>query len=102
MRVRFQESGGIAFFPGLAAPKTIEVEALPDGDRRTLRELVEAAAFFSLPPRMLAASSGAADVRTYQITIEDGERRHTVAVSDPVTDPTLQQLIEKLRSLARP
>ncbi len=98
MRVRFQVSGGIGFFPGLAAPRTIDVDALPEADRNALKALIDAAGFFSLPHRV-AAPRGAADYQTYQITVEDGGRRHTVAVSDPVSNPALQKLIDALRSI---
>jgi hypothetical protein len=100
MRVQFQISGGIGFFPGLAAPRTIEVDALPEVDRTALKGLIEAAEFFSLPHR-IAAPRGAADYQTYQITVEDGGRRHLVAVSDPVANPALQKLIDTLRSIAQ-
>jgi hypothetical protein len=100
MRVQFQVSGGVGYFPGRAAPRSIDVDALPESDRTALKALIDAAGFFSLPQH-LAAPRGAADYQTYQITIEDGGRRHTVAVADPVATPELQKLIEKLRSIAR-
>jgi Emfourin len=98
MRVHFQVSGGIGSFPGLAAPRTIDVDALAEEDRRRLKHLVDGARFFTLPPR-IPAPHGAADYQTYQITIEDGGRRHSVAVSDPVAPAPLQKLIDALRSL---
>jgi hypothetical protein len=100
MRVQFQVSGGFGYFPGRAAPRAIDVDALPDADRDALKALVDAAGFFALPQR-LPAPRGAADYQTNQITIEDGGRRHTVAAADPVANPSLQQLIEKLRALSR-
>ena len=98
MRVQLEVSGGIGFFPGLAAPRTIEVDRLSEDDQRSLRQLVEAAQFFALPSR-IAAPRGAADYRIYQITIEDGARRHSVAVSEPVALAPLQKLVETVRSL---
>jgi len=98
MRVQLQVSGGVGYFPGRAAPRTIDVDALPEAERDALKALVDAAGFFQLPQR-LPAPRGAADYQTYQITIEDGGRRHTVAVADPVSNPGLQKLIDKLRSL---
>ena len=100
MKVQFQVSGGVGYFPGRAAPRTIDVDALPDVDKDALKALIQESAFFTLPQR-LPAARGAADYQTYQITVEDGGRRHTVAVADPVSNPALQKLIEKLRSLAR-
>jgi hypothetical protein len=98
MRVHFQVSGGIGPFPGLAAPRTIDVDTLGEEDRRRLRQLVEDARFFKLPSR-IPAPRGAADYQTYDITIEDGARRHHVAVSDPVAPAPLQKLIDALRAL---
>jgi hypothetical protein len=99
MRVHFQMSGGVGFFPGLAAPRTVDVDSLPDRDQQSLREALDTAQFFSLPPR-IAAPAGAADHRTYRITIEDGARHHTVSVAEPVASAPLQQLVQVVRSLA--
>jgi len=98
MRVHFQVSGGIGSFPGLAAPRTIDVDTLAEEDRRRLKQLVDDAQFFTLASR-IPAPRGAADYQTYQITIEDGSRRHRVAVCDPVDAAPLQKLIDALRAL---
>jgi hypothetical protein len=98
MRVHLQVSGGVGFFPGLATPRTVNVDELPETDQQSLRAVVDASQFFSLPPR-IAAPPGAADYRTYQITIEDGARHHTVSVAEPVTSAPLQQLVQVVRSL---
>jgi hypothetical protein len=101
MRVRVQVSGGMAAFPGLAAPRTIDVEALQREDRLALGRLIEDARFFDLPRRLLPPP-GSADYQSAEITIEDGERRHTVTVADPVSDPAVQALVARLRELAFP
>jgi len=98
MRVHFQVSGGIGFFPGLAAPRTIDVDTLAEEDRSRLQQLVDDARFFTLPSR-IPAPRGASDYHTYDITIEDGARRHRVAVYDPVAPAPLQKLIDALRAL---
>jgi hypothetical protein len=98
VRVHFQVSGGIGSFPGLAARRTIDLDTLAEEDRRRLQQLVDDARFFKLPSR-IPAPRGAADYLTYEITIEDGARRHVVAVSDPVAPGPLQRLIEALRTL---
>jgi hypothetical protein len=99
MRVRFRVSGGIAAFPGLGAPRTIDVDALEPDARATVERLVHDAHFFDLPPR-LPAPQGSADCQSYEIAIEDGQRQHTVVVSDPLTQPGLQALVAQLRKLA--
>jgi hypothetical protein len=101
MRVVFQVSGGIAALPGLAAPRVIDVDALDPDARTTVERLVDEAHFFELPPR-LPAPKGSADCQLYEIAIEDGQRRHTVVVSDPVTHPALQALVAHLRRLSSP
>lgn len=98
MRVQFQVSGGIGSLPGLAAARAIDVDALPEDDRRRLNQAVEEARFFTLPARV-PAPRGAADYQTYHITIDDGARHHTVVVSDPVAPAPLQKLVNVLRSL---
>ncbi len=98
MRVRLQTSGGIAFFPGLAAPRTIDVDELDGKTRETVTRLIRDVDFFNLRPQA-PTRPGAADHCTYQITVEDGARRHTVSVCDPVTSAPLQQLIDVLRTL---
>lgn len=97
MRVRLQTSGGVAYFPGLAAPRTVDVDALDGKTRETLTTLIGDVDFFNLRPQP-PAPPGAADHCTYRITVEDGARRHTVTVYDPLTPP-LQRLIELLRAL---
>ena len=99
MRIRLQVSGGIAYFPGLAAPSVVDADTLPAEERQGLERLVEASGFFARPQRT-PTGRGAADCQTYRLTIEDGRRRHSVEVSDPVADPPMQQLIEQVRRLA--
>ena len=98
MRVRFQTTGGVAYFPGLAAPRTVDVDALDAKTREKLANLIRETDFFNLPAQTLARK-GAADHCTYQITVEDGARRHAVSVCDPVTSAPLRELIETLRTL---
>src|SRR5262245_24833265 len=99
MRIQFQVDGGIAYFPGLSQPVTIDTAQLSEVDAAELRRLVDAAQFFDLP----AAASrrrGAADYRQYTITVEDGRRRHTVRLSDPVEGQALQALVDYLSQKA--
>jgi hypothetical protein len=106
MRVQFQSEGGVAFFPGLQKPISIDVDALSASDADRLRQLVRAANFFDLPAHIGTAPRGAADMRTYTLTIEDGGQRHTVRVTEPITDDTLQALVgalqRQVRTLRRP
>jgi hypothetical protein len=96
MKVQFQMSGGLAYFPGLAKPITID----PAQDAATLAQQVNAADFFNLPAQANTPTPRGADYQSYTITIDDGQRRHTVQVTEPITDPNLQALVEHLRLLA--
>jgi hypothetical protein len=101
MRVEIAMEGGLAHFPGLARPVVIDVERLPDADRVELQQLLGAARFFEQPREVGAPRRGVPDARSYTITVEDGERRHTVRVSEPVADSHLSKLVGLLRSKAR-
>ena len=101
MRVQFQSDGGLAVFPGLQTPSNIDVNALPASDANRLRQLFRATSFFDLPAQIGTLPRGAADMRTYTISIEDGGQRHTVHVAEPITDATLQELVDALQAQAR-
>jgi len=61
MRISIKESGGAAFFPGLAKPRTVELDSLPEPDQQELRQLIEAADFSScrkVPIPSLATQAG--------------------------------------------
>ena len=58
--------------------------------------------FFDQPASAGSLTKGAADYRTYTITVEDGPRLHTIRLTDPVTEANLEPLVSRLRSLARP
>lgn len=101
MRVEFTTEGGIAQFPGLSRPVTLGDDQLSEQEAQELRRLVEASRFFDQPPTAGAPRPGAADYRTYIITVEDAGRRHTLRIAEPVQDPDLQRLIEFLRNQVR-
>jgi hypothetical protein len=100
MRILFSMEGGIAYFPGLSRPVTIDSEQLSQQDAAELRRLVEAADFFNLPAKVGSPARGAADYRQYNVTIEDGERRHTVHATEPIGDADLRRLVEFLGAKA--
>src|SRR5687767_487826 len=90
MRVELLTEGGIAFFPGLNKPIVVDSADLPKAQASQLEKLIEDARFFDLPAASRAVPKGAADMRRYIITVEDGKRRHTVRLVDPIEDPHLQ------------
>lgn len=101
MHVEFSSEGGIAHFPGLSAPVTIESDQLSDADAAELERLVGAARFFELPPTLGVPPRGAADYHRYTVTIDSGARRHTVQLTEPIADAALQRLVAFLRAQAK-
>jgi hypothetical protein len=97
MRIEFTQTGGIAYFPGLNKPVTIEVDQLDKNEAEELKRLVEATGFFDLPTTVGAPAPGAADYQHYILTIEDGGRRHTVRILVPVENPMLQELVQAVQ-----
>jgi len=99
MRIDFQVEGGIAAFPGLAKPVSIDCEKLPAAATVRLRDLVRRADFFALPRSSTAPA--APDARRYTIAVDDGGRCGTVTVTEPIADPALRDLVAELRVHAR-
>jgi len=102
MRVQFKIDGGLAYFPGLSKPRVIDSADMPAAEADRLRQLIADASFFQQPAAARALPKGAADHQQYTITIEDGRRRRTVRLSDPIGDPKLHALVEYLRDQTAP
>jgi len=96
MRISFCETGGVAVFPGLSKPRTLEVDALPPPDQQELRGLVEASRFFALPQSEQPPRSPRG-VQHYTLTVSEGEREHTVCLLAPVEAGPLQGLVQCVR-----
>ena len=101
MRIEFSMEGGIAHFPGLSRPVVIDAAELSAVEQAELTRLLEEARFFEQPPHVGTPPPGAADYRRYTIAVEDGDRRHTLQLTDPVESPALQQLLRFLQAKAR-
>jgi hypothetical protein len=99
MRIAFSMDGGLASFPGLRRPITLDCDALPPRQAARLRALVERARFFSAPAP--DQTSPAPDARTYTLEIEDGKECRRLRIPEPVADEDLRALIAELRQCAR-
>jgi hypothetical protein len=102
MRVEFKIEGGLAYFPGLSKPRVIDSADLPAAEADRLRRLVDAAGLLQRPAGARALPKGAADHRSYTITVEDGGRRRTLRLADPIDNPDLEALVEYLQAQTRP
>lgn len=101
MRITVSRSGGFAAVPGLEQPITIDTASLEASDAASLEKAVRAARFADLPPQVGTVPAGAADYRTYRITVEDGGRTNTVSVIEPISDPAVQDLVNRLEQQRR-
>ena len=74
MRISIKESGGAAYFPGLAKPRTVELDSLPEPDQQELRQLIKAADFFKLPQSTDPEPGNPGRVH-YTLTVAEGKAR---------------------------
>jgi hypothetical protein len=100
VRIDFQREGGIAAFPGLSRPISIDTDRLSRDQQAMLDRRLRDADFFSRPAS-IPPPAGAADYRTYTITVADGGREHTIRFTDPVTDPAIEALVAAIEEAAR-
>jgi hypothetical protein len=98
MRIDFRMDGGIAAFPGLAKPVSIDCDALPAAQTARLRTLVERAGIFGARHEPKASSSP--DARAYTIAVDDGGSRGTLTVTEPIANEALRALVAELRAHA--
>jgi hypothetical protein len=92
MIIHLVRTGG---FGGMRREVRIDTGSLPSVEGEGLERLVGDAGFFSLPEKFPAPPRGA-DYFTYSITVEDGGRRHTVGVAQPMVPEGLRPLIREL------
>ena len=98
MRIQFKMEGGIASFPGLSKPITIDSDQLPQQESDELKRLVNTTHFFDLPAVIGSPAPGAADYFQYTITIQDDGKQHQLhhvaeEEQDPIEDLHLQALL---------
>ncbi|MCE9671869.1 hypothetical protein LY474_29095 [Myxococcus stipitatus] len=100
MRILLSQEGGLAAFPGLSRPRGVTLEELPAEQAQALQRALRDVHFETLPPVVGSGSQGA-DRRRYTLTVEDGERRHSVRVEEPVEDPRLRELLSQVKRATR-
>jgi hypothetical protein len=92
LRISIKRTGGFAGLSETIAEK--DTAAIPSAVAERLAGLVAASDFFALPAAL--PGKAGADMHRYEITVEDGARRHTVAFVDdesPAIGP-LKRLVE--------
>ncbi len=97
MKVRLKRSGGMA---GIPREWQIDEGSLSQQEAQKLSRLLAQAGFFSLPSE--AGRTGQArDVFFYELTVEEGEKRHTVKCAEPGLSRLLRDFIDCVLNLAR-
>jgi hypothetical protein len=97
MQIRFARSGG---FTGMKTTGIIDTRKLPAREARKVEGLVAQSGFFSLPGVFPKPKAGA-DYFTVTLTVEDGDRSHSVEVSEPAAPDSLRPLIRYLAALKK-
>jgi hypothetical protein len=97
MKIRFSIDGGLASFPGLRKPVTIDAAALSPADGMRLRKLV---AHAGLAAASATDPAPAPDARCYTLAIDDGGACTTLKLSEPIADPALRDLVAALSAHA--
>ena len=101
MKIIFEMSGGFVHVPTLSKPIIIDTAEIDPQVAHQLESFVQKSRFFDQPACAETRAKGAADYRTYTITMQDGARVHTVHLTDPITDANLEQLVSCLKVMAR-
>ena len=96
MRVHFAQSGGLA---GLVRECTLDTASLDATAAARLEKLVQESGLAAARP---ARSRRGRDLRSYEVTIEDGGKTLRVALDDHSVPEPARPLIAHLRRLAGP
>ena len=99
VKIELSIDGGFARLPGLARPVTIDSAALAPAHGAKLARLVARARFFDAPPPA-SPPSPARDARCYTIAIDDGGRRRSVTLREPIADAGLRDLVDEIVACA--
>jgi hypothetical protein len=99
MKITFEVDGGFAPLPALSRPVTIDTAQIEPEAATELESLVRHSRFFEQPIRGRGPAKGAADYRTYTLTVEDGPQVHTIQLTDPITDTNLERLVSRMMSV---
>ena len=96
MRLLFERSGGLL---GRKISLTVDLEELPSDQSQILRDLLDKSDFFNLPNSFSPAARP--DEFQYKVSVESGDRRHTVETGETSLPAPLRPLISELSLRAR-
>ena len=96
MKINLERSGGIL---GSVSSHTVDTNKLPKSKAAELKDLLSQSEFYklsSMRSNPIPPKKGAADYFTYNITVEDGEKKHSVRCTDLGMTKELRELISLL------
>ncbi len=96
MRISLERSGGFANIP---LQVSVDTDALPPDQTIQLRQWIETAQFFDLPSDRVTPMQP--DRFQYQITVEEGDRQHSITVSESAMPDHLKPLVQWFTTYAR-
>ncbi len=97
MRVMLERSGG---FAGIRQTSSISTDELPAPEAQQVADLVKTSGFFELPSEIRSTGPGA-DRFQYKITVEGEQGTHTVQVDEAAVPPSLQPVLNWMKTSAR-
>lgn len=96
-KIKFERTGG---FAGIRLAAEIELDDLPEDQRKQILELLDEMDFEKLPGK-LAASTPVPDGFVYSITIEADKQEFKVAGGESALPDEMQPLIEILETITK-
>ena len=84
---------------GRKVSATIDLDDLPDEQAELLDDLLDEADFFELPDDL--TKPAIPDAFTYNITVFNDDKQHSVRVSDATAPDDLRPLLDELSKQAR-
>jgi hypothetical protein len=97
MHIQFERTGG---FAGLKLQHSVDTATLLPEEAQSLHGMVQAAGFFDLPETVTTPLPGA-DRFQYKLTVDSGDRGHTVTIHEGATPAALKPLLVWLTDKAR-
>lgn len=96
-KIKFERTGG---FAGIRLAAKIEMDELPEDQKKEITELLDEMDFEELPEK-LAGRMPIPDEFVYSIIVESGEREYKVMAGESALPNDMQPLIELLESIAK-
>ena len=83
--------------PAGAEEYSVNVDSLPPEEGQKLRELVDAAGFFTLPPKLMKPAPQSWDFQ-HAMQVEDEGRKHSVQFHSDAAPEALRRLAEEVEA----